>query len=156
MAEIQSVLKPLEHFETLMQEIYATLAQRFGGDTDAAALFRRLAFEERSHVGQVQFLRRIARQNPSHFSEVDVDLEAIQREIEQIERVHAAVDELSLREAVVLSIEFESGVAEVHSRPAIAGSNREVGTMLRSLHNADLKHYTSLVEFARKRGFRTK
>jgi rubrerythrin len=73
MAEIQSVLKPLEHFETLMQEIYAKLAQRFGSDPDAGALFRRLAFEERSHVGQVQFLRRIARQNPSHFSEVDVD-----------------------------------------------------------------------------------
>jgi len=96
-----------------------------------------------------------ARQNPSHFSDVDVDLEAIMSEVEHIERVDTAVDQLSLREAVVLSIEFESGVAEVHSRPVIAGSNREVGTMLRSLHTADLKHYTSLVEFARKRGFRT-
>ena len=102
MAEIQSVLRRLEQFETLMQEIYALLAKRFGADADAAALFTRLAFEERSHVGQVQFLRRLARQNPSHFTEVDVDLEAIQKELQQIERVHGAVGELSLREAVVL------------------------------------------------------
>ncbi|HLE60357.1 MAG TPA: hypothetical protein VI700_02375 [Thermoanaerobaculaceae bacterium] len=155
MAEIQSVLRPLEQFETLMQEIYAVLAERFGADADAAALFTRLAFEERSHAGQVQFLRRLARQNPSHFAEVDVDLEAIQKELQQVERVHGAVGELSLREAVVLAIEFEKGVAEVHSRPAIAGSNPEVGSMLRSLHSADLKHYTLLVEFAQKRGFRT-
>jgi rubrerythrin len=155
MAEIQSVLRPLEQFETLMQEIYALLAERFGADADAAALFRRLAFEERSHAGQVRFLRRLARQNPSHFTEVDVDLGAIQRELQQLERVHGAAGQLTLREAVVLAIEFENGVAEVHSRPAIAGSNPEVGSMLRSLQSVDLKHFTSLVEFAQKRGFRT-
>lgn len=117
MPEIQSVLRPLEQFETLMQEIYAVLAKRFGGHADAAALFTRLAFEERSHVGQVQFLRRLARQNPSHFTEVDVDLEAIQKELQQVERVHKDVGELSLREAVVLAIEFENGVAEVPLPP---------------------------------------
>jgi rubrerythrin len=155
MTEIQSVLRPLEQFETLMQETYAGLAKRFAADNEASALFSRLAFEERSHVSQVQFLRRMVRHNKAHFAEVEVELAVIERELKQIERVHAAVQELSLHEAVVLAMEFESGVAEVHSRPAIAKSNPEVARMVRSLESADLGHYNALADFAQKRGFRS-
>jgi rubrerythrin len=155
MAEIQSVLQPLEQVETLMQEIYGVLAERFGFDADAKALFVRLAFEERSHGGQVRFLRRLARQNPGHFADVDVELDAIHRELQQLETVREAAGQFTLHEAVVVAIEFEKGVAEVHSRPVIAKSNPEVGKMLRSLHSADLQHYTSLVDFAKKRRFKT-
>jgi rubrerythrin len=155
MADIQSVLRPLEQFETLLQEVYTVLGERFAADAEAAALFGKLSFEERSHVGQVQFLRRLARRNPSHFAEVPVDLEAINRELQQLENVRGAVGQLSLHEAVVLASEFESGVAELHSRPAIAKSNPEVASMLRGLRDADLRHYTALVEFAQKRGFRS-
>jgi rubrerythrin len=155
MAEIQSVLKPLEQFETLMKEIYTLLGKRFSTDPDAKAMFARLAFEESSHAGQVQFLRRLARQNPSHFADVDVDVEAINTELRQIEKVTEAASQLSLHEAVVLAIGFENGVAEVHSRPAIAGSNPKVGSLLQGLHSGDLKHYNLLVDFAQKRGFQT-
>jgi rubrerythrin len=155
MTEIQNVLRPLELFETLMKEVYAVLRDRFGDDADARALFTRLAFEENSHLGQVQFLRRLARQNPSHFAEVDVDLDAINTELKQIEKVAESAGQLSLHEAVVLAIGFESGVAEVHSRPAIAASNPKVSSMLASLHGADMRHYNLLVAFAQKRGFRT-
>lgn len=155
MTEIQSVLKPLEQFETLMQEVYALLRDRFEQDADARALFARLAFEESSHVGQVRFLRRMARQNPSHFTDVEVDLGAINAELKQIERVVEAAGQLSLHEAVVVAMGFENSVAEVHSHPAIAGSNPKVGSMLRGLHSADLTHYNLLAGFAQKRGFRT-
>ena len=155
MAEIQGILKPLEQFETLMTEIYTRLSQRFSTDLGAKSMFAKLAFEERSHVGQVQFLRRLARQNPTQFADVEVDLETIKTELQQIEKVVDAVDHLSLHEAIVLAIGFENSVAEVHSRPAIAGSNPKVGDLLRGLHSGDLAHYNRLVDFARKRGFRT-
>lgn len=59
-------------------------------------LLSKLAFEEHSHLGQVQFLRRLVRQNGADFGDVEIDLD------------------------------FEGGVAELHGRPAIAKANPSV------------------------------
>ena len=155
MAELQSVLRLLEQFEVLMHEIYNELCEAFSEDTEASALFSKLAYEERSHLGEIQFLRRLARQNAVHFADVELDLEALQREVTQLESVRRAAPQLSLHEAVVIAIEFESGVAEVHSREAIAKANPDVSGLLGSLRAADRRHCDSLVEFARKRGMKS-
>jgi len=154
-AELQSVLKSLEQFETLMHEIYTGLSAAFAEDGEAAALFARLAFEERSHLGEVQFLRRLARQNTVAFAEVEVDVDALQREVVQLEGVRRAAPQLSLHEAVVIAVEFESGVAEVHSRRAIAKASPDLARLLASLQAGDERHRGALLEFARKRGLKS-
>ncbi|MDD5562295.1 MAG: hypothetical protein PHQ91_01150 [Thermoanaerobaculaceae bacterium] len=155
MADIQSVLRPLEQFERLMQEIYNELADALAQDAEAAALFSKLAFEEGSHLSQVQFLRRLARQNAAHFGDVEIDLGVLVREVEELETVREAARRLSLREALVLAIQFEGGVAELHTRPAIAKANPDVARALGNLHAADERHRNALIELACRRGFRT-
>jgi len=154
-AEIQSVLRVLEQFEILMHEIYNELGEAFSEDAEAAALFSKLAFEERSHLGEVQFLRRLARQNTVHFADVELDLDALQREVAQLENVRRAASKFSLHEAVVIAVEFEGGVGEVHSRRAIAKANPDVSKLLVSLRAADQRHRDALLEFARKRGLKS-
>jgi len=154
-AEFQSVLRSLEQFEVLMHEIYNKLCEAFAEDADASALFSKLAFEERSHLGEIQFLRRVARQNAIHFADVELDLDALQREVAQLENVRRAAPQLSLHEAVVIAIEFESGVAEVHSREALGKANPDVARLLGSLRAADRRHRDALIDFARKRGMRS-
>ncbi len=155
MAEIEVVLKLLEQFERLMHEIYEELGGVFATDTDAAALFSRLAFEERSHLGEVRYLRRLTRQNRGHFADVDVDLDALRREVAQLESVRSAAPKLSLHEALVLAMEFEKGVAEVHSRRAIAMANPELAGLLASLQAGDERHHKALLTLARGRGLKS-
>ncbi len=155
MADIQTVLRLLEQFEGLMHEIYDELAEVFAQDGEASALFSKLAFEERSHLGEVQFLRRLTRQNTTYFCDVDVDVEALQREVAQLEHVRSAGPQLSLHEALVIAVEFESGVAEVHSRRAIAEANPDLGRLLASLKAGDERHRVLLLELARKRGLKS-
>ena len=79
MADLQSALRSLEQFEVLMREIYNELCEAFSEDAEASALFSKLAFEESSHLGEVQFLRRLTRQNAAHFAEVELDLDHVAR-----------------------------------------------------------------------------
>ena len=155
MAELQSILRSLEQFEVLMHDIYNELCEVFSEDSEASALFSKLAFDERSHLGEIHFLRRLARQNTAHFADVELELDALQREVTQLENVRRAAPGLSLHEAVVIAIEFESGVAEVHSREAIAKANPDVSRLLGSLRAADWGHRDALVDFARKRGMKS-
>ncbi|OYV95931.1 MAG: hypothetical protein B7Z68_06375 [Acidobacteria bacterium 21-70-11] len=155
MAEIQSVLRPLEQFERLMHEIYNELADAFVEDAEAAGLFSRLAFEEDSHLRQVQFLRRLVRQNTAHFGNVEIDLDVLMREVEELERALEAARRFSLHEALVIAIQFEGGVAELHARQAIAKANPDVARTLGNLHAGDERHRNALIELASRRGFRT-
>ena len=155
MAEIQAVLRLLEQFESLMHEIYELLGGAFADDSEVSAVFSKLAFEERSHLGEVQFLRRLTRQNTAQFADVDVDLEAVQREVTQLEKVRCAAPNLSLHEALIIAMEFERGVAEVHSRRAIAEANPDLARLLASLQAGDERHHETLLELARKRGLKS-
>ncbi len=155
MAEIQSVLRPLEQFERLMHEIYNELADVFSEDAEAAGLFSKLAFEEGSHLSQVQFLRRLARQNGAHFGDVEIDPDVLAREVEELEKALEAAPRFSLREALVIAIQFEGGVAELHARPAIAKANPDVARTLGNLHAADERHRLALIDLASRRGFRS-
>ncbi len=154
MAEIQSVLRPLEQFERLMHEIYNELADVFSDDAEATALFSKLAFEEDSHLSQVQFLRRLVRQNGAQFGDVEIDADVLVREVEELEKVLEAARRFSLHEALVIAIQFEGGVAELHGRPAIAKANPDVARTLGNLHTADERHRKALAEFASRRGLR--
>ncbi len=155
MAEMQTVLKLLEQFEGLMHAIYEQLGATFAEDAEASAVFSKLAFEERSHLGEVQFLRRLTRQNAAHFPDVEVDLAALQAEVAQLEGVREATARLSLHEALVIAMEFEKGVAEVHSRRAIAEANPDLARLLASLQAGDERHHQALMGLARKRGLKS-
>ncbi len=147
-------MRPLEQFERLMQQIYNELAEAFSNDAEAAGLFSKLAFEEGSHLGQVQFLRRLVRQNSKQFGDVEIDPDVLAREVEELEKALEAARRFSLHEALVIAIQFEGGVAEVQARPAIAKANPDVARTLGDLHAADERHRKALIELASRRGFR--
>ncbi|MBZ5587851.1 MAG: hypothetical protein LAO05_04755 [Acidobacteriia bacterium] len=138
-----------------MHEIYDGFSETFSRDAEASALFSKLAFEERSHLGEVRFLRRLARQNGIPFADVELDVEALRREVAQLENVRRAAPQVSLHEALVIAMEFEKGVAEVHSRKAVAKANPDVARLQGSLQAADQRHFDALLAFARGRGLKS-
>jgi len=152
MTEIWAVLRPLERIETLMGEIYQTLAERHAGDPDAARLFGRLVVEERSHLTQVRYVQRMARQTQQAFGDVAVDLEGVRRTLEDLETLAGVASGLGLAEAVPLLLHLEGSAAEAHGRAALADAAGEMGALLRGLAQGDAKHARALAEFAAARG----
>lgn len=152
MTEIWALLRPLERIESLMAEIYQSLADAHVEDTDAARLFGRLAMEERKHASQIQYVHRMARQSQQEFAEVNLDLPEVRQTLEDLENLSVAARTLSLEDAVSLVLRLEDSAAEVHARPALADAGGEMARLLHGLAQGDAKHVKALVEFARSRG----
>jgi rubrerythrin len=149
----QTLLRPLERLETAMGEIYDTLATTFVADSEASGLFSRLALEERSHLSQIQFLRRLARTSRAELSLVKLHLEVVLDELARIEIARGAAHKLSLQEALALTCEFEQGAAETHGRQALAAARPELVELFANLARGDAQHQEALREFAARRGF---
>ena len=118
--ELVSALRPLECVEESLARLYRALADRFASDTKVAAFFGRLSFEEQSHTTEVQFLRRLVRQNPTEFAALDAELPAIQDHVDAIQEFRRVAD-VTIEEALQFTARIEGEVAETHARIARSG-----------------------------------
>jgi rubrerythrin len=151
--DVQAFVRPLEQIEAGMQTLYETLATRFAAtDPPASAVFCRLAFEERSHMAKLQYLRRLGRQLGSDLAEVKFDRDALDAELGRIEKAVLDAPALSLHEAIATSLEVEYGAGDLHGRLAIAQSNPELAAVLVGLKGEDERHAKRLVALAQDRG----
>lgn len=150
---IQKLFKPLEDLERNLSILYEKLSVHFAKDPDARVVFFRLHLEEKSHLALVQYQKRLVKQNPKKFGEIDLDLD-------DVVALAARVDELlwtkrfwSLREAVEVALAFERSAAEYHVRSALQRSAPDVASLIRNLGSGDHSHLAALKEFAVRRGF---
>lgn len=151
--DVQTFVRPLEQIEAGMQALYETLATRFATtDPPASAVFCRLAFEERSHMAKLQYLRRLGRQLTSDLAAVELDRDALVAELGRVEKAVLDAASMTLPEAIAISLEVEYGVGELHGRLAIAQSNPELAAVLVGLKGEDERHARRLVALAQERG----
>lgn len=147
LAELFRVLRPLERLEELMRQFYEQCAEQFRSDAEASALFARLAFEERSHAAEVQFLRRVVGRSKEPMAQVKLDLSQLEREQERLEAVLSALTGMQLLEVVEIALVFEQGAGELHSRSAIGAASPGLSNLLKHLGRADHNHRARLAEF---------
>jgi rubrerythrin len=115
-------------------------------------VFGRLALDERSHAGQVEYQRRLARQNPNHFARVDLDLAEIESTLAAVTRARQTEEPIDVAGAVRLALELESSAADYHFRTALAQVNPDVARLLEKLGRADRAHVERLLDLAQRRG----
>jgi len=153
-AFMQNVLRPLEEMERDFGVFYRWLSETFADDPEAAMLFYRMSLEEKSHESLVKYLKRLVRQNPNLFGEIQlnlqevIDLGAFARELVRKTKPP------SLEKALDLALTLEASSAEVHYRNAVVYARPELAGLIRSLARGDVEHLTGLQEFAAKRGFK--
>ena len=150
--DIQQILRPLQQFEEKRGELYAWIAETRVADQEVAAVFHRLALDERSHAGQVEYQRRLARQNPNHFAQVELDLAEVFAGLDVVHQARQAGQAMTVAKAVRLALELESSAADYHFRKAIAQLNPDVARLMDSLGRADREHVERLLELAQRRG----
>jgi rubrerythrin len=150
--ELLTALRPLECIEEDLAEIYEELSTRFQDDEEASRVFARLSFEERTHVQEIQFLRRVARQNPLEYAGIELELPTLLAEVEAIQRFRHQVSEASLVDALVFALKSELGAAETHARAARGQAHPVLASKLSGLSEADRRHLGLIGTFAAARG----
>jgi rubrerythrin len=150
--DVQQILRPLQQFEEKLGELYAWLAQVHAGDAALAMMFNRLAFDERSHASQVDYLRRLVRQNPKAFVNVALDLAEVFAGLDRIQKVRSNLAPPDADAAVRLALELESSAADYHYRNSIAQLEPGMARLLGSLGRADRRHYETILDLAQRRG----
>jgi rubrerythrin len=150
--ELVTALRPLEFVEQELAEIYEALGVRFQDDEEASRVFARLSFEEKSHAGEIQFLRRLSRQNPAEYAEINLELPTLLTEIDALQEFHGRVADVSLEDALHFAVRAERGLAETHARSARSQAHPVVSNKLSELSEADRKHLGRIYTFATSRG----
>ena len=151
--EARRAFPALRRFKIGLAELYARYSELFADDREARTLFFRLSLEEKSHVALLDFERNLARQNPSLFGEVDVDVEGVTR-------LSASVEDLleqtatGLEGALSSALEIETSASEYHMNAAVRQACPSCSRLLDRLGRADRNHVDKLVEFARSRNVR--
>lgn len=148
---VDRALRPLADFEKLLGELYAWLSESFAADPEAAGAFALLASEEAAHANLVEYQRRLVRQNPKAFGEVEMDLGDLLATRAQVERLRAG-EVPSLAEALQFAFTIETSAAEFHFRNVLRQANPEIGQLLDNLGKGDKRHLGRIMELASRHG----
>jgi len=150
MTDIHTALKRAGDLELKMKELYDGFAEVFREFDQAHGLFTKLSEEEKVHHDLIQYQRRLARNSPKVFPDVDVDLETVDRLTDELVEKIGARKTITLREALDFAIDCENSAAEYHHRNLIGRSHPEAGRLVRNLGGSDLEHAMTLREFVQR------
>ena len=154
--DILGVLERLENLELAIENMYKSFNQKFFDDIQAAELFRKMGEDERGHLKIVQYQRRIVVGNRRLFDDVEMDLDEVVQVTNEAEKGADISNDLSLDDALKMSIEVEKSAAEHHYHTAMSKANPAFSEMVRSLGSADEEHMGRLEKFLGERYFNTK
>ncbi|MEJ2366769.1 MAG: hypothetical protein P8Z49_00090 [Acidobacteriota bacterium] len=147
MDEGKTFFRQIEDIEKKMAKLYEAFSRRFANDSEASAFFYRMSSEEKSHATQVQYQRRVLRQNPSIHIGTKADAQAVRDLSSRIDRIN--IEALSLEEALLLAIELEQSDAE---RNLSGQEHPHLGKLMSSMALQDKRHVEALETFAASRG----
>lgn len=148
---VDRALRPLAEFEKLMGDLYSWLSACFSTDQEASAVFAMLATEEASHAGLVEYQRRLVRQCPKEFGEIDLDLGDLFTTRAQVEQLRAQQPPPTVEEALAFAFQLENTAAEYHFRHVLRQANPAIGQLLESLGKADKQHLGRIMDLAARR-----
>jgi hypothetical protein len=146
-----SVLTLLEELEMAVGRLYRRYSEALEDDPAASAFFFRLNLEERSHASIIRYQRKIAWQNPNHFTAASLDMHEVEEAIRKADTLASSPNTPTLAEALAVAAEFESGAAESHCRIAVETEDASFGRLVGRLGSADKTHAEMVREFAFQR-----
>lgn len=149
--DIGRCLRGLQDVESRLEALYDWYGEIFAEDEEAAAFFRRLAREERSHAELVAFQKRLALKDRTGFSDVDLHWDTITALLAQIDELVGSDPPPRLNEAIASALLFESSGAELYMPEILARSNPGLEGLVRKLGQANREHFRRLQEFAEAR-----
>jgi len=148
--EILKALRPIEEFERKLALFYEWCGRSFADDYETSSFFYCMKVEEESHINLVQYIRRIARQNPLLFGEVDLDMDGIQASTAKMTRLMTSAGEPALADILNLAVEIERNGTDYFGFEHITEAGPGVAQLLGSLQKSFLTHYEILVKFRAK------
>jgi rubrerythrin len=141
----------MEEIETLASKLYKKYYEYFFTDKEASFFFYRLHLEEKGHRNLVQYVKRLARQNPTLFKDIDMPLEELNKFIVFILELLDRKKQPTLEEAVGIAEELELTLSEGYLKnlPLISSP------ILADLYNAlgEKEHTERITAFKRTKGF---
>jgi hypothetical protein len=153
MTDATQLLRAVEKFEGAMSTVYERLSDRFAADKEASTLFARLAFEEKGHRSQVEYVGRLIRPIRTTLGPLQIDEERLALEIRAVERITEMADQVELSAAVVQLVQIERGAGEEAWFTALANTSPEIAKVVHGLEAGSLRHREMLQDFAQRRGF---
>ena len=148
---IQNLFQPLEDLERNLAILYKQFSERFSGDPEARLTFFRLHLDEKAHLALVQFQKRLVKQSPKLFGEIELDLDEVVTLAARVDAMLWTKHGLSLSEALDLSLALEQSAAEYHCRTAVKQSNPGLASLVRNLGGGDETHLAALKDLAARR-----
>lgn len=150
MRYVMKILDNLERIENSLRDIYAGLAETMADDPEFHKLFVQLSREEETHAGQIRYQKRLVRQNPGDFSNVQVDLEGMDEVLQFFDHLLANPPKGTPEELLRLTIDMESISQERMYRSIISESCPALKPLIENLTRFDQDHLVRLHDFARQ------
>jgi rubrerythrin len=152
LVHIQNLFKPLEDVERNLSILYKQFSERFCDDPEARVTFYRLYLDEKAHLALVQYQKRLVKQNPKLFGEIDLDLGEVVLLAARVDEMLWTKRDWELPEALTLSLTFEQSAAEYHYRTALKLANPGMASLARNLGGGDETHLVFLKDLVARRG----
>ncbi|MEF9426181.1 MAG: hypothetical protein L0956_03045 [Candidatus Mariimomonas ferrooxydans] len=149
MKDILTILRLVEKLEESLSNLYDWLSNKFSDNQEARSFFNQLSFEENSHRNLVSYQIRVARQNKDLFADVEADVEGIKNALEKIKLIMDN-SSLSFEDAVRLTVEIESTLAEQYAVILMKQSIKEFSKLIDSLGSGFKEHHNNLKKMANK------
>jgi len=109
---ISNALAKMEEIEKKASDLYKAYHGAFFHDQDVAYFFYRMHLEEKGHRNLVQYVKKLVRQNPKLFKEIDVTEEELDGMIARLDAELARKHHPPLDEALQIAEELEISLSE--------------------------------------------
>ena len=150
---ILKVLGHLERLESSAKFLYENYSKLFSEDREVSGLFYSLSLNKQSRAELVRYQKRIVMKSPDDFQEVEVDMDAIEKDMLRVKAASAHGDKTTLEDAVKLTVRLETDVAGGYYRSVMEQSNPQVGRLLRSLDTESNEQLRNITFFALRHGW---
>lgn len=110
--KITTALNKMEEIERKASELYKHYHGLFHNDQEASYFFYRMHLEEKGHRNLVQYVKKLVRQNPRLFNDLDVSEEELEGVISSLDSQLERKRQPSLEEAVQIAEEIEITLSE--------------------------------------------
>lgn len=149
---IMSALGKMEEIEKKASELYKNYHGLFHNDQEAAYFFYRMHLEEKGHRNLVQYVKKLVRQNPKLFRDLEITEDELDTLIFKVQSQIERKRPPNLQEAVEIAEEFEIALSEGYLKNLPLNSNPILLDLYGALGEKD--HTEKITAFKAKVGVR--
>lgn len=149
---LQRLLQTLIDVETRLSELYAWFAEAYAEDGEAAALFYRMARDEKAHAALIGYEKRLLNKEKDAALAIPLTEGEARAFLARIEKVLSARQAPPLQDALAIALELEESGAENHLQGVASEKAPGLVKLLKNLGKEDRRHFSDLAALARRRG----